>query len=186
MFREQTPRSGRRSLSIAAPPIPTKRSVPAARADRTRPSAGPAAVAPGPGRDALRGTRARSFRSLRRPPAARDEVALPRAERRFGRLELLRKLGLARLRRVERVALRARHRAALLHRPPPTLPPAAAAAAEPVVDASTQKSRRAEQMRERWVNIRRQQVQVSGNIDERRAIKRVSEFLGDDDKPRDV
>ena len=41
-------------------------------------------------------------------------------------------------------------------------------------------------MRERWVNIRRQQVQVSGNIDERRAIKRVSEFLGDDDKPRDV
>ena len=64
--------------------------------------------------------------------------------------------------------------------------PTAAAAAEPVVDASTQKSRRAEQMRERWVNIRRQQVQVSGNIDERRAIKRVSEFLGDDDKPRDV
>lgn len=65
-------------------------------------------------------------------------------------------------------------------------PTAAAAAAEPVVDASTQKSRRAEQMRERWVNIRRQQVQVSGNIDERRAIKRVSEFLGDDDKPRNV
>ena len=65
-------------------------------------------------------------------------------------------------------------------------PTAAAAAAEPVVDASTQKSRRAEQMRERWVNIRRQQVQVSGNIDERHAIKRVSEFLGDDDKPRDV
>ena len=65
-------------------------------------------------------------------------------------------------------------------------PTAAAAAAEPVVDASTQKSRRAEQMRERWVNIRRQQVNVSGSIDERRAIKRVSEFLGDDDKPRNV
>jgi hypothetical protein len=63
---------------------------------------------------------------------------------------------------------------------------AAAAAAEPVVDASTQKSRRAEQMRERWVNIRRQQVNVSGSIDECRAIKRVSEFLGDDDKPRNV
>ena len=65
-------------------------------------------------------------------------------------------------------------------------PTAAAAAAEPVVDASMQKSRRAEQMRERWVNIRRQQVNVSGSIDERRAIKRVSEFLGDDDKPRNV
>ena len=64
--------------------------------------------------------------------------------------------------------------------------PSAAAAAEPAasspVDAATQKSRRAEQMRERWVNIRRQKVDVGDGIDERRAIKRVSEFLGDDDK----
>lgn len=67
-----------------------------------------------------------------------------------------------------------------LPRPPAAAEPAAELAAP--VDATTQKSRRAEQMRERWVNIRRQKDDVGDGIDERRAIKRVSEFLGDDDK----
>ena len=69
-----------------------------------------------------------------------------------------------------------------LPRPPAAAEPAVEPAASSPVDAATQKSRRAEQMRERWVNIRRQKVDVGDGIDERRAIKRVSEFLGDDDK----
>jgi hypothetical protein len=40
-------------------------------------------------------------------------------------------------------------------------------------------------MRERWVHLRGSKPRDPGVVDERQAIKRVSQFLGDSGKPRD-
>lgn len=70
-------------------------------------------------------------------------------------------------------------------KPPPCVPTVVKTGANFAAGAGGPSSReRAERMRERWVHLRGSKPRDPNVVDERQAIKRVSEFLGDSSKPR--